>query len=176
MLLISGSNMSGKSTLLRTVGINTVLAMAGAPVRAQRLRLSPLQVGANIRINDSLHEGSSRFYAEITRLRQLNELAARTPPLLFLLDEVLQGTNSRDRFVGAQGVIRALLERGAIGLVTTHDLALTEIDVAGRGQLRNLHFQDELQEGRMKFDFKLHEGIVTKSNGLELMRSIGLDV
>ena len=176
VLLISGSNMSGKSTLLRTVGINTVLAMAGAPVRAQKLRLSPLQVGANIRINDSLHEGSSRFYAEITRLRHLNELAARTPPLLFLLDEVLQGTNSRDRFIGAQGVIRALLARGAIGLVTTHDLALTEIDVGGSGRLRNLHFQDELQDGRMKFDFKLHEGIVTKSNGLELMRSIGLDV
>jgi MutS-like protein len=177
VLLISGSNMSGKSTLLRTVGINTVLAMAGAPVRARRLRLSPLQVGANIRINDSLHEGSSRFYAEITRLRHLNELAARTPPLLFLLDEVLQGTNSRDRFVGAQGVIRALLGRGAIGLVTTHDLALTEIDLgAGGGHPRNLHFQDELRDGRMKFDFKLHEGIVTKSNGLELMRSIGLDV
>jgi hypothetical protein len=176
VLLISGSNMSGKSTLLRTIGINTVLAMAGAPVRAQRLRLAPLQVGANIRINDSLHEGSSRFYAEITRLRHLNELAARTPALLFLLDEVLQGTNSRDRFVGAQGVIRALLGRGAIGLVTTHDLALTEIDVAERGRLRNLHFQDELRDGRMKFDFKLHEGIVTKSNGLELMRSIGLDV
>jgi hypothetical protein len=176
VLLISGSNMSGKSTLLRTVGINTVLAMAGAPVRAQRLRLSPLQVGANIPINDSLHEGSSRFYAEITRLRHLNELAAHTPALLFLLDEVLQGTNSRDRFVGAQGVIRALLGRGAIGLVTTHDLALTEIDVGERGRLRNLHFQDELRDGRMKFDFKLHEGIVTKSNGLELMRSIGLDV
>jgi hypothetical protein len=176
VLLISGSNMSGKSTLLRTVGINTVLAMAGAPVRAQKLRLSPLQVGANIRINDSLHEGSSRFYAEITRLRHLNELAARTPALLFLLDEVLQGTNSRDRFVGAQGVIRALLGRGAIGLVTTHDLALTEIDVGGSGRLRNLHFQDELRDGRMKFDFKLHEGVVTKSNGLELMRSIGLDV
>jgi hypothetical protein len=174
VLLISGSNMSGKSTLLRTVGINTVLAMAGAPVRAQRLRLSPLQVGANIRINDSLHEGSSRFYAEITRLRQLNELAARTPALLFLLDEVLQGTNSKDRFIGAQGVIRALLGRGAIGLVSTHDLALTEIEVGGG--LRNLHFQDDLVDGRMKFDFKLHEGIVTKSNGLELMRSIGLDV
>jgi hypothetical protein len=174
VLLISGSNMSGKSTLLRTVGINTVLAMAGAPVRARRLRLSPLQVGANIRINDSLHEGSSRFYAEITRLRQLNELATRTPSLLFLLDEVLQGTNSKDRFIGAQGVIGALLGRGAIGLVSTHDLALTEIE--GHGRLRNLHFQDELVDGRMKFDFKLHEGIVTKSNGLELMRSIGLDV
>src|SRR5688572_719914 len=168
--------MSGKSTLLRTVGINTVLAMAGAPVRARQLRLSPLQVGANIRINDSLHGGSSRFYAEITRLRHLNESTLSKPSLLFLLDEVLQGTNSRDRFIGAQGVIRALIDRGAIGLVTTHVLALTEIDVAGRGQLRNLHFQDEQQEGRMKFDFKLHEGIVTKSYGLELMRSIGLDV
>jgi hypothetical protein len=175
VLLISGSNMSGKSTLLRTVGINTVLAMAGAPVRAKRLRLSPLQVGANIRINDSLHEGSSRFYAEITRLRQLNELATRKPALLFLLDEVLQGTNSKDRFVGTQGVIRALIGREAIGLVSTHDLALTEVDV-GSKCVRNVHFQDELQDGRMKFDFKLHEGIVTKSNGLELMRSIGLDV
>jgi hypothetical protein len=176
VLLISGSNMSGKSTLLRTVGINTVLAMAGAPVRAKRLRLSPLQVGANIRINDSLHEGSSRFYAEITRLRYLNELAARQPALLFLLDEVLQGTNSRDRFIGAQGVIRHLIDRGAIGLVTTHDLALTEIDVGGLERLRNLHFQDELVDGRMQFDFKLQAGVVTKSNGIELMRSIGLDV
>jgi hypothetical protein len=176
VLLISGSNMSGKSTLLRTVGINTVLAMAGAPVRAKRLRLSPLQVGANIRINDSLHEGSSRFYAEITRLRHLNELAARQPPLLFLLDEVLQGTNSRDRFTGAQGVIRHLIDSGAIGLVTTHDLALTEIDVGGAERLRNLHFQDELVDGRMQFDFKLQAGVVTKSNGIELMRSIGLDV
>jgi hypothetical protein len=176
VLLVSGSNMSGKSTLLRTVGINTVLAMAGAPVRARQLRLSPLQVGANIRINDSLHKGSSRFYAEITRLRQLNESALHEPSLLFLLDEVLQGTNSRDRFIGAQGVIRALIDRGAIGLVTTHDLALTSIDVGGPKRLVNLHFQDQLVDGRMLFDFKLHEGVVTKSNGIELMRSIGLDV
>jgi hypothetical protein len=176
VLLISGSNMSGKSTLLRTVGINTVLAMAGAPVRARHLRLSPLQVGANIRINDSLQKGSSRFYAEITRLRHLNESALREPTLLFLLDEVLQGTNSRDRFIGAQGVIRALIDRGAIGLVTTHDLALTAIDVGGAERLRNLHFQDQLVDGRMQFDFKLHEGVVTKSNGIELMRSIGLKV
>ena len=176
VLLISGSNMSGKSTLLRTVGLNTVLAMAGAPVRARHLRLSPLQVGANIRIHDSLQKGSSRFYAEITRLRQLNETARREPTLLFLLDEVLQGTNSRDRFIGAQGVIRALIDRGAIGLVTTHDLALTAIDVGGAERLRNLHFQDQLVDGRMQFDFKLHEGVVTKSNGIELMRSIGLEV
>jgi hypothetical protein len=175
-LLISGSNMSGKSTLLRTVGINTVLAMAGGPVRARSLRLTPLQVGASIRINDSLHEGSSRFYAEITRLRQLHELSSRTPSLLFLLDEVLQGTNSRDRRIGAEGVVRAFMEQGAIGMISTHDLALTDIDVGGAGRLRNMHFQDELVDGRMKFDFTLREGVVTRSNGIELMRSIGLRV
>ncbi len=174
VLLVSGSNMSGKSTLLRTVGINTVLAMAGGPVRARRLQMTPLRIGASIRINDSLHEGSSRFYAEITRLRQLFEPAQL--PLLFLLDELLQGTNSADRRVGAQGVIRALIERGAIGLVSTHDLALAEVPGLAPGSLVNVHFQDELVDGRLKFDFRLRAGIVTKSNGLALMRSIGLDV
>jgi hypothetical protein len=174
VLLVSGSNMSGKSTLLRTIGINTVLAMAGAPVRATSLRLTPLQIGASIRINDSLHEGSSRFYAEITRLRQLFE---PTPlPLLFLLDELLQGTNSADRRVGAQGLIRALIQRGSIGLISTHDLALTDIAGLEPGAIENVHFQDELVDGKLKFDFKLRPGIVTKSNGIELMRSIGLDV
>ena len=174
VLLVSGSNMSGKSTLLRAVGINTVLAMAGAPVCAKRLRLTPLQTGASIRVNDSLHEGSSRFYAEITRLRQLFEPAAL--PLLFLLDELLQGTNSADRRIGAQGVIRALIDRGALGLVSTHDLALTEIAGLDAGALVNVHFEDELIDGKLKFDFKLRAGIITKSNGIELMRSIGLDV
>ena len=176
VLLVSGSNMSGKSTLLRAVGINTVLAMAGAPVRAARLRISPLHVGASIRINDSLQEGSSRFYAEITRLRQIVDLAGADPTLLFLLDELLQGTNSKDRRIGGEGIVRALVERGSIGLVSTHDLALTDISGSLDGQLHNVHFQDELAGGRMTFDYTLHEGVVTKSNGLELMRSIGLDV
>jgi len=175
ILLVSGSNMSGKSTLLRNVGINAVLAMAGAPVRARHLRLTPLQVGASIRVNDSLHEGSSRFYAEITRLRQLFDLASQRANLLFLLDELLQGTNSRDRRIGAEGIVRALLARGAIGLISTHDLALTEIDEA-QGTLRNVHFQDELRDGRITFDFTLREGVVTKSNAIELMRSVGLEV
>ena len=174
VLLVSGSNMSGKSTLLRTIGINTVLAMAGAPVRAGSLKLVPLQIGASIRINDSLHEGSSRFYAEITRLRQLFE--PMRLPLLFLLDELLQGTNSADRRVGAQGLLRALIRRGAIGVVSTHDLALTEIAELEAGVAENVHFQDELVDGKLKFDFKLQPGIVTKSNGIELMRSIGLEV
>ncbi len=176
MLLVSGSNMSGKSTLLRAVGMNVVLAMAGAPVRVRRLRLTPLRVGASIRINDSLQEGSSRFYAEIKRLQQIFDFAAADPPLLFLLDELLQGTNSKDRRVGAEGIVRALLNRGAIGLVSTHDLALTDIGGTGERRLHNVHFQDELENGRMLFDYKLREGIVTKSNGLALMRSIGLDV
>jgi MutS domain V len=174
VLLVSGSNMSGKSTLLRAVGMNTVLAMAGAPVRARQLRLTPLRVGASIRINDSLQEGSSRFYAEITRLREILHAASGELPLLFLLDELLQGTNSKDRRIGAEGMVRALLKRGAIGLVSTHDLALT--DIAGEGHLHNVHFQDDLVNGKMTFDYKLRDGVVTKSNGLELMRSIGLEV
>lgn len=176
VLLVSGSNMSGKSTLMRALGINVVLAMAGAPVRARHLRLTPLRPGASIRINDSLQEGSSRFYAEITRLRHLLDLTGGDPSLFFLLDELLQGTNSKDRRVGAEGVVRALLDRGAIGLLSTHDLALTEIGGALDGHLRNVHFQDEFAGGKMTFDYRLRDGVVTKSNGLELMRSIGLDV
>jgi hypothetical protein len=176
VLLVSGSNMSGKSTLLRAVGLNTVLAMAGATVRAERLTLAPLQIGASIRINDSLQEGSSRFYAEITRLKTILDLAGREPALLFLLDELLQGTNSKDRRIGAEGVLRALVERGAIGLVSTHDLALTDIGTPGGAGVRNMHFQDEIESGRMSFDFKLRDGVVAKSNGIELMRSVGLEV
>ena len=177
VFLVSGSNMSGKSTLLRTVGVNTVLAMAGAPVRAEGLRLTALHVGASIRVNDSLQNGSSRFYAEITRLRKLFDLAGDGgPSLLFLLDELLQGTNSNDRRVGAEGIVHALLNRGAIGLVSTHDLALAEIGGSLNGQLCNVHFREEFENGRMHFDYKLRAGVVTQSNGLALMRSIGLDV
>jgi len=176
LLLVSGSNMSGKSTLLRTVGINAILAMAGAPVRAASLCLTALQVGASIRVNDSLHEGSSRFYAEITRLREIYALLEGSLPVLFLLDELLQGTNSKDRLIGAEGIVRAFVEAGSIGLVTTHDLALTDISGLPPGSLRNVHFQDELIHGEMRFDFTLREGVVTKSNGIELMRAVGLKV
>ena len=127
VLLVSGSNMSGKSTYLRVVGINAVLAMMGAPVRATRLRLSRIAVGASMRVSDSLQKGISHFYAEIKRLRQVVDLSS-TQPSLFLLDEVLQGTNSHDRRVGTEGVLRTLVGNGAIGLVTTHDLALTSLE------------------------------------------------
>ncbi len=176
VLVISGSNMSGKSTLLRTVGVNAVLAMAGAPVRARRLRLTPMSVGASIRTLDSLHSGTSRFYAEITRIHLLVELAKGPLPLLFLLDELLQGTNSHDRRIGAEAVIRTLANRGAIGLLTTHDLALADIAEALAPRARNVHFEDHLADGRITFDYHLRPGIVEKSNALELMRSVGLEV
>lgn len=174
-LLVSGSNMSGKSTLLRTVGVNALLAMAGAPVRADSLRISPLAVGASIRIFDSLQTGESRFYAEIGRMRRVVDLAEGERPCLFLLDEVLHGTNSHDRRIGAEAVIRSLLDANAIGIVTTHDLALA--DVAERDErVRNVHFEDTIEDGRIRFDYRLHPGVVTHSNALELMRAVGLDV
>ena len=176
VLIVSGSNMSGKSTLLRTVGTNTVLALAGAPVRAHRLRLSPLQVGASIRIQDSLQAGASRFYAEITRLRQIVELTGEKLPVLFLLDEILHGTNSHDRRIGAEGVVRGLIKRGAIGLVTTHDLALARIAEELAPRADNVHFEDHLEAGKMTFDYRLRPGVVQRSNALELMRSVGLEV
>jgi hypothetical protein len=175
LLLVSGSNMSGKSTYLRTIGVNAVLALAGAPVRARSLRLTPLAIGATLRIQDSLQEGRSRFYAEITRVRELADMASGSPPLLFLLDELFHGTNSHDRRVGAAGVLRTLLERGAIGLVTTHDLALTAI-VEGLPAAANVHFEDWFDEGRMRFDYTVKPGPVTRSNALALMKAIGLDV
>jgi len=176
VLVVSGSNMSGKSTLLRTVGVNTVLAQAGAPVRARRLRLTPLAVGATLRVQDSLQGGTSRFYAEITRLRAIVGLTAGTPPPLFLLDELLNGTNSHDRRIGAEGVLRTLVDRGAIGLVSTHDLALAKIadDLAFRAA--NVHFEDQLVHGEIRFDYACRPGVVTTSNALALMRAVGIDV
>jgi MutS domain V len=176
LLVISGSNMSGKSTLLRTVGINAVLAQAGAPVRASALRLSPLRLGATLRIQDSLQEGRSRFYAEITRVRALADVASGTTPLLFLLDELFHGTNSHDRLVGASGVLRSLLNRGAIGLVTTHDLALTSIVRALAPRAINVHFEDRFEGDEIHFDYRMKPGPVSRSNAIALMRAVGLDV
>jgi hypothetical protein len=176
VLIISGPNMAGKSTFVRAVGINTVLAQCGAPVRARRLRLSPLAVGASICVLDSLQGGISRFYAEIRRLKQIIDLTQGPRAVLFLLDEFLQGTNSHDRRLGAQAMVRSLVERGAIGLVTTHDLALADIASGLGPRAANAHFEDRLEDGKLLFDYRLQPGIVKTSNALDLMRSIGLDV
>jgi hypothetical protein len=176
LLVVSGSNMSGKSTLLRTVGVNAVMALAGAPVRARHLRLSVLQIGSTIRVVDSLQAGTSRFYAEIQRLRDIMNTTRTRGPVLFLLDEILHGTNSHDRAVGAEAVVRGLISRGAVGLVTTHDLALAQVAKSLGHKAANVHFQDHLENGTMVFDYMLRPGVVTKSNALELMRAVGLEV
>jgi DNA mismatch repair ATPase MutS len=173
---VSGSNMSGKSTLLRTIGVNAVLAQAGAPVRAKRLRMTPLAIGATLRLNDSLQEGRSRFYAEITRLAAIVRLAKETRRVLFLCDELLSGTNSHDRLQGATGILKGLLNLDAIGLVTTHDLALTAIVDELGAMATNVHFEDRFQDNVLTFDYKLRPGVVRTGNAIPLMRSVGLDV
>ena len=176
MLVVSGSNMSGKTTLLRTVGVNGVLALAGAPVRARHLRLSPLAIGATLRVQDSLLAGRSRFYAEITRIRQLVDIVRGSTPLLFLLDELFHGTNSHDRVEGAHGVLSFLVGFRAIGLVTTHDLALAKLADRLGVQAANVHFEERLDDGEMSFDYRCRPGRATHGNALALMRAVGLDV
>ena len=176
LLIVSGSNMSGKSTLLRTVGINVVLAMAGAPVRAAALTMTPLAVGATLHVHDSLQAGRSRFFAEISRIRRISDLVDGELAPLFLLDELFQGTNSHDRKIGAEALLLNLIDRGAIGLTTTHDLALTAITEQSGGRAVNVHFQDELKDGELIFDYKMKPGPVTHSNALALMKAVGLPV
>ena len=179
LLLVSGSNMSGKSTLLRTVGLNTVLALAGAPVRARQLTITPLAIGATLRIQDSLQAGRSRFFAEITRISEIVTLTngpLRDDGVLFLLDELLAGTNSHDRLQGATGILRGLVDRGAIGLATTHDLALTAIATNLEPLAANVHFEDRFENGQLLFDYRLKAGVVRSSNAIALMRAVGLDV
>ena len=176
LIIISGPNMAGKSTFVRAVGVNAVLAQCGAPVRAQRLAMSPLAVTASICVLDSLQGGVSRFYAEITRLKQIADLARGDTPVLFLLDELFSGTNSHDRRIGTESMVRGLVEHGAVGMVTTHDLALTDVAQTLGSRAANYHFEDHLKDGKLGFDYRLCPGIVQTSNALQLMRSIGLDV
>jgi hypothetical protein len=176
LLLVSGPNMAGKSTFVRAAGINAVLAQCGSPVEAERLRMSPLLIGASICVLDSLQGGVSRFYAEIQRLKTIFDLTRGPAHVMFLLDELLSGTNSHDRLVGTQFLVRALAGQGAVGLITTHDLALTEIPETASGAAMNCHFEDHLEDGQLKFDYRLKPGVVRTSNALKLMQSIGLAV
>jgi hypothetical protein len=177
VLIVSGSNMSGKSTLLRSVGVNAVLALAGGVVRATSFTLTPFAIGATMRVQDSLQAGKSRFFAEVTKVRLLLDLATRAggPPLLFLLDELFAGTNSADRVAGAQGVVQTLVAAGAVGFVTTHDLSLTAVTDTIPGAV-NVHFRDDLAGGELHFDYTMRPGVVPHGNGLALMRAVGLKV
>jgi hypothetical protein len=174
IVMVSGSNMSGKSTLLRSLGTNMILGLAGAPVCASHFRSAPFRVGASLRTQDSLQSGKSRFYAEIEQLGRVCELSQTHEHVLFLFDEILHGTNSRDRVIGAFAIVDKLHCDGAMGLVTTHDLALARPDHTPHIPLKNIHFRDELVEGRLHFDYKIYDGVVERSNALALMREFGL--
>jgi hypothetical protein len=172
-LIVSGSNMSGKSTFLRAIGLNAVLAWMGAPVRCARLRVSKLEIVAAIRVQDSLTDGRSHFFAEMQRLRRMIDRAGEGR-LLYLADEIMSGTNSHDRRIATEWVIRALVRRNAIGLITTHDLTLTEIAANGLPG-RNVYFEDSGDTGKLDFDYKLRYGLLKHSNALNIVRMLGID-
>ncbi len=185
-LVVTGSNMSGKSTLLRAIGANAVLASAGAPVCARSLRIGPLQVATSMRIEDSLEGGISHFYAELRMLKRIIDLSKSPGPptqegasrvaVLFLLDEILHGTNSRERIAGARAVVRELIAHGALGAVSTHDLGIASLDRELEGRVENAHFEEQVVGETMTFDYVLRPGIVQSSNALRLMRAVGIDV
>lgn len=174
VLIVTGSNMSGKSTLLRTIGVNFVLARMGAPVAATTFRLGPLALGASIAVHDSLQDGVSRFLAELLALKVVLSTGSREEPLLFLVDEVLQGTNSDDRRAAAAALLRELGRRSAVGVMTTHDLSLTELAHQLPGRVRNMHFSERVVDGAMDFDYQLREGVLARGNALDLMRILNL--
>jgi DNA mismatch repair ATPase MutS len=177
VLVVSGSNMSGKSTLLRAIGLNTVLAQAGAPACAAALSVPPCDLQTSIRIQDSLERGISYFMAALSRLKGVVDAAERGSSdrtLVYLLDEILQGTNSAERGIAVQAVARHLLDAGAIGVMTTHDLSLADEEPL-RSAAVLVHFTEIVDEdGTMRFDYKLRPGIATSRNALRLMRFIGI--
>ncbi|MCL2723620.1 MAG: DNA mismatch repair protein MutS [Polyangiaceae bacterium] len=184
-LVVTGSNMSGKSTLLRAIGINVVLAKAGAPVCAASMRIGRVRVATSMRVSDSLEEGTSHFYAELKKLKLVLEMAREqssykkdrakgAATLLFLLDEILHGTNTRERLIGARAILRELIAEGAMGAVSTHDLALGDLEDEMPECVRNVHFEEQVEGDVMTFDYRLRPGIVHSSNALRLMKIVGL--
>ena len=175
--IITGSNMSGKSSFLRTVGVNMVLAYAGSVVNAEALHLSRFRLFTSIRVTDSVVDGISYFYAEVRRLRALLDAlaVADTAPLFFLIDEIFRGTNNRERLIGSRSYIRTLGERGATGLVSTHDLELIHLAEA-LPNVRNQHFRETVVENAMHFDYTLRTGPSPTTNALLIMAMEGLPV
>jgi hypothetical protein len=174
--VVSGSNMSGKSTLLRAIGLNAVLGFAGAPVRARSLRMSGLSIIASLSLVDSLLNGKSKFMAEVDRLRQAIESSVENKSVLFLVDEIFSGTNSRDRRIAAEAVVRTLVNKGGIGALSTHDLALTEIASVDGMRGANVHMGSKDERDPMDFDYRLKPGVTRESNALAIARMVGVPV
>jgi hypothetical protein len=177
IVILTGSNMAGKSTFLRTIGVNLVLAYAGAPVNAERLQTSLFRIFTCIKVSDSVQDGLSYFYAEVKRLQALLAAAETddTLPVLFLIDEIFRGTNSRERLIGSRSYIRRLAHGSSVGLVATHDLELIKLGDEIEGVV-NQHFREEVRDGRMVFDYRLRSGPCPTTNALTIMRLEGLPV
>jgi DNA mismatch repair ATPase MutS len=176
LLIVSGSNMSGKSTLLRSIGVAFALAYSGGPVCATRFELGSVRLATSLRIRDSLEEGVSHFYAELQKLKAVLDATSQPLPVLFLLDEILHGTNSRERQIGARWIMSELLQRGALGAVSTHDMELCRLSPELMSHVRLVHLREDVQGQEMTFDYRLREGPVSEGNALRLMRRIGLPV
>ncbi len=176
-MVITGSNMSGKTTLMRATGLNTVMALAGLPVCAKSMKVSRVQVLTSMRVKDSLERGMSYFYAEVTRIKTVLDTAkTHRDRCLFFLDELFMGTNARERQIASRQLMLMLLDLGAAGAVTTHDLSICELAKERPEHIRNVHFRDEMKNGDMTFDYRLREGVVTTTNALEVLRRAGVEV
>ena len=176
LMLVTGSNMAGKSTYLRSVGINIVLAMTGAPVCAASLRLSPVQLISSMRIADNLAESTSTFYAELKKLKTVIDEVNQGKKVFILLDEILRGTNSLDRHTGSVALIKQLIRHEAAGIIATHDLALAEIKNEFPTNILNYHFDVQVNKDELYFDYKLKPGVCTSLNASILMKKIGIEL
>ncbi|MFZ5445008.1 MAG: MutS-related protein [Myxococcota bacterium] len=175
--VITGSNMSGKTTLMRATGLNTVMALAGLPVTARAMKVSRAQVLTSMRVKDSLERGVSYFYAEVQRIKTVLDTArAHRDRTLFFLDELFMGTNAKERQIASKQLLVMLLDLGGAGAVTTHDLSICELAAERPDRIRNVHFRDEMRDGEMIFDYRLRDGVVQTTNALEVLRRAGVEV
>lgn len=176
VLLITGSNMSGKSTFLRTIGINLILAYSGASVCATSMTCSIFSIHTCMRTSDNLEKGVSSFYGELLRIKNILNATKKDKQVFFLLDEIFKGTNSYDRHIGAKMLIKQLYDNGASGLVSTHDLELGSMEVENESKVKNFHFSEYYQDNKIYFDYKLRPGISTTRNALYLIKMIGIEI
>ncbi|MBB6216237.1 Ca2+/Na+ antiporter [Anaerosolibacter carboniphilus] len=176
VLLITGSNMSGKSTFLRSAGVNLVLAYAGTPVYARGFQCAIMEVHTCMRVHDDLGQSISSFYAELLRIRKIIDAVKKEKPVFFLLDEIFKGTNSHDRHLGAKALIKQLIQGKTMGLVSTHDLELGDLEQETQGAVQNFHFKEYYEENELRFDYKLRSGISTTRNAMYLIKMAGIDV
>ncbi len=174
--IITGSNMAGKSTFLRTLGINTVLALAGAPVCAKSMKVSCMTIISYMRIKDSLNESTSTFKAELDRLQLLLQALESDQKVYFLIDEMLRGTNSVDKYRGSKAVIEQLIKKNGVGLVATHDLQIAHLEQKYPDYVRNFYFDIQIKDGEMLFDYKIKHGECKTFNAVLLLKQIGIDV